>query len=1153
MKYSSFSAFTDVCRCSTRRRWSVALVSLLLVSLMYAPQPATAQADATGRLTGFTPKPVLDGTARLVGPYAPNQKLRLALGLERPHPAEEEQFLEELHTKGSPSFMRFLTLQQWIARFSPSKENEQAIVDWAKSQGLTVTQRYPNRLLVDVEGPVAAIQGAFGININSYKIGSRTHFANDRDPVLPSSVAGLIHSVAGLDNIQVMLPANAHMPEPDFADYVAGPAFAKGPSVGRNGNGTRSRSFLRARTSLPPITNGAYDPTDMFSSEAYDTNALDAQGHCCNPLGNPNVTPPETSIAIMTAGSQAVSDMQGYQSQYPYLAYHFQEFFIDGTPPCCDGEGTMDLEWSTTMANSFGSFVDTAMIYLYDGVNSNFSTFQDMYNKALSDGLARVLSSSYGCAELDCEPSGTMDTDHGIFNSMIGTGWTLVGIAHDGGATAPIYPGGVHECPSHDAVSYPGSDPNFVSAGGTELTLFSGPIYSSEVVWTGGPDGCASNDGGGGGGVSAKWAAPSYQTPQGFANRVVPDVALNADWFHTPQNIFFNGGLGGNGGTSIVAPEVSGFFAQANAYMLYIGSITNQCYNHTIPCAPIGNGNWYIYWFGQNPNYAPHYPFYDITSGCNNNDITAEFGLGFFCAGAGYDAASGWGSFNFMQLAWAINTYRAGDFGGPFVGFSGPSTFAWYNSDQVVSWSISDTSANGNPVTGVAGMSQGWDFDPGDVTSEATPGAGNSFYSGPQFPQATTGCLEFTSGHGCAGGVGQGFHTAFVRAWDNTGAGSLYTYGPVGFDTIAPFTSSTLTGTKNGTIFVSPVKETLTASDFSPGSGLASTVYQINGGPLISYTGPFNISANGDYTVNFHSTDVAGNIEATRTTSFTIARWLLEKSGTTNTLRSISCVSSTKCEVVGASGTIRATINGGSTWNTQTSGITSGLNGVSCVGNFCVAVGNGGIIRTTTNSGGTWNSSPSGTTQNLQGVSCVNTSFCVAVGSSGKILVTTNGGSKWNAKTSGTTNALNSVSCISTSVCKAVAANGTIRATTDGGATWTGQTSGTTNALLGVYCRAGSNFCTAVGGSGTVLVTTNGGGTWSMKSSGTTHNLNAVSCSNTTICRAVGDAGVIIATSNGGGSWSNQPSGTSSPLYGDNTQSLTLAYSVGSAGTILKQ
>jgi photosystem II stability/assembly factor-like uncharacterized protein len=634
---------------------------------------------------------------------------------------------------------------------------------------------------------------------------------------------------------------------------------------------------------------------------------------------------------------------------------------------------------------------------------------------------------------------------------------------------------------------------------------------------------------------------------------MVPDVALNADWYHTPQNIYFNGSLSGNGGTSIVAPEVAGFFAQANAYLLYIGSITNNCYNHTVGCAPIGNGNWYIYYFGQNPNYAPHYPFYDITSGCNNNDVTLANNLSYYCAGTSYDQATGWGSFNFLQLAWAINTYRAGDFGGPSVNFSGPATGAWYNNDQTVSWTISDTSGNGNPVTGVAGMSQAWDFDPGDVSSEATPGSGNSFYSGPQFPNATTGCLELIGGLGCAAGAGQGWHYAYVRAWDNTGAGSLRFYGPIGLDTIPPFTSASLSGTTSGTIFVSPVKDTLTATDFSPGSGVASTVYQINSGTLTSYTAPFTISANGTYVVTYHSRDIAGNVESTKTTSFTIARWLPKTSGTGANLRAISCVSATKCEVVSSGGSIRATTNGGSTWTAQTSGTTNNLNGVSCVGTFCVAVGANGTIRVTTNSGGTWTAKPSGTTQSLLGVSCASTTFCVAVGASGTIRVTTNGGGTWTSKASGTTNSLNAVSCSSTSVCKAVGAGGTIRATTNGGTTWTAQTSGASIALNGVYCPAASTFCVAVGLGGKIIRTTNGGTTWTTKPSGTTQNLNGVSCSSTTVCRVVGNAGTIRSTINGGGAWSNQPSGTTNSLFGVNTQSVTLAYAVGNAGTTLKQ
>jgi len=158
---------------------------------------------------------------------------------------------------------------------------------------------------------------------------------------------------------------------------------------------------------------------------------------------------------------------------------------------------------------------------------------------------------------------------------------------------------------------------------------------------------------------------------------------------------------------------LAGFFAQEGAYLLHLASITgNRCGNHGgsgVACTPMGNGNTYLYYFGQNPNYAPHYPFYDITSGCNSNDITAASSLTSFCAGAGYDSVTGWGTANMLQLAWAINTYLGGDFGSPAVHFSGPVIGHWYNTNQTVSWSVADTSANGAVANGVGGFSQGWD------------------------------------------------------------------------------------------------------------------------------------------------------------------------------------------------------------------------------------------------------------------------------------------------------------------------------------------------------------------------------------------------------------------------------------------------------------
>jgi subtilase family serine protease len=351
---------------AVRRVLAAALIGLA-AAIPAMPQTGTA-------VTGTVPPAVANGTAVAAGHYNPSQILRLVFGLQHPNMAAEEQFLVALHTKGSPEFQKFLTADEWNARFSPSQQDEQAVVNWAQAHGLTVAQRFANRLLVDVEAPVSTIEAALGVTINSYQIGGASYFSNDRDPVVPASLGAIIHSVGGLNSIQVLTPANHGLKEPAFPVYVAGPAIADGDTGSHDGDGSKLSG------TKPNITNGAYDPTDMYSSQAYDTNALDAQGHCCNPLGNSGVTPPATSIAIATAGTQQGSDIAGFQSYYPYLAYHYQEYYIDGTPSCCDGEGTMDMEWSTAMANSFGSYQNTAMIYMYDGVNAGTGTFTDVYH-----------------------------------------------------------------------------------------------------------------------------------------------------------------------------------------------------------------------------------------------------------------------------------------------------------------------------------------------------------------------------------------------------------------------------------------------------------------------------------------------------------------------------------------------------------------------------------------------------------------------------------------------------------------------------------------------------------------------------------------------------------------------------------------------------
>ena len=868
--------------------WTVTCLVFVTLSALVA-QPAWSQVSPTLSSSKIfrphTPRLVQDGTATLIGHYPPNQMLRLTIGLQPPHVEEEQQFLESLQTKGSHDFHQFLTAQEWTERFDPSVQDEQAVVDWLTSQGLAVTHRFPNRLLVDVEGTAATIERAFGVTMNRYQAGDRTIYSNDRDPQIPSTLISIVHSVGGLNNLEVMHPANSKMKEPVFPDYVPGPAIGAPSSSHLNGNSSK-RSPLKAANSglLPGFTSGSpYDPQDMYSTAGYDASALYNLGHCCNPTGNAGGSPPDTSIAIATAGNQLWSDITTFETNYG-LAGNENQLGIDGeSVPCtdttgasCDGEGTMDMEWSTAMANSFGSWVDTAHVWMYDGPNANFSTFNDLYNHMLTDGAARNFSTSWGCEETYCYDNADMDTADGIFAAMVGQGWSLTAASGDHGATA--------NCDDNISVMFPASDPYVVGAGGTTMYLSGGPppSFNSFTAWSGGPDGCALgnprvNDGGSTGGYSAYWATPSYQS--GFPSRGVPDIALNADWYNTPQWMYFSGsgGWNGNGGTSIVAPETVGFFAQENAYLLALGNI---CGTGSSPCSPMGAVNPYLY-----DEYhlagARHYPFYDITTGNNCNDVTTFYSLGCWSAGVGWDPVTGLGTYNFLQLAWAINWYHIPGFTNPVVSFSGPAINRWYNYDQVVSWTVSSPAGNGYPSEGTAGFSQSWDSDPGNPYSMATPGLSgfpgspyNAYYDGPQYPNATAGCLDFT-GASCAGSVGQGWHTVNVRAWGNEGEnGGDYTYGPIGYDTIAPVTTASLSGIiVGGSTYKSAVQVSLSASDPgypTTGSGVSTTYYALNAGGYQVYTGAFAVKYAGTYTVHFLSVDKAGNFEATKSVSFNI-------------------------------------------------------------------------------------------------------------------------------------------------------------------------------------------------------------------------------------------------------------------------------------------
>ena len=884
--------------------------------------------QASVSLPGHVPAQVLDGTATRTSHYNSDQKLRIVMSIRPPHMAEEEEFIKEQQIKSSPNFHKFLTAEEWNSRFAPSVEDEQKVVDWAQSQGLTVTRRFSHRLIVDMEGTVDNIEKAFGVTIDNYQFGDEVDFSNDRNPLLPASLSNIVTTVQGMNNIQRehgSAPGSEHVKGPD---YAPGPAFSSGNNINKDGDPTQlpGHSNLAGNSALSlepnsnaPTTNGNsvpslnpngfMDPVNLFSSEAYNYDGLQALSHCCNVHNDSTGSPAVSSIAIAGFQNFLESDIAGFQKTYPYLAYNLTWYDVDGTPtcskstispPCATGETTEDIEWTIATSNSFGSANATSHVYAYLGGNFNLSTFTAIYSAILDDNKTRVMTTSWSCTEnYDCSyddgtislgQSTTGDTSvigsrHAIFNQMVGMGWTLIAASGDRGASDDCQNGNTNNSnkyidpTAHTSVAYPASDSDFVAAGGTQISMNGNGTWAAERAWQGGfgAGSCQGNGGGSGGGVSIYFDQPYWQSPLSKlgSKRLSPDISLNA--LGQGQNLYINGGLNGDAnGTSVVAPELAGFFAQENTYLNSIGNICGKDGNQA--CTPVGLPNWEIY--DAAIDGAPHDPFYNMLSGCNSNDATQQDGLKYFCAGPGfsldisgrgtqYDLVSGWGSVNMMQLAWAINWELLPAYGNPSISFSGPATNKWYNSNQTVSWTLTDKGSGGLPAPGPAGFTQGWDSIPADPYSEPNGGTGNSFYSGPQYPYATNGCLAFNA-NGCSGGSGQGCHTVKVEGWDNQGVTAYGSYGPLCYDSVDPTIAvSNSPSIPRSGWYNTAVKVTLSATDpgGSNASGIHQSYYQINYAGCYPgyinycsfYSAPFTISAQGQYTVTYFTVDNAGN------------------------------------------------------------------------------------------------------------------------------------------------------------------------------------------------------------------------------------------------------------------------------------------------------
>lgn len=438
----------------------------------------------------------------------PTNQMRLAISLPLRNADALGNFLGQLYNPSSPSYRKYLSPEQFTEQFGPTEQDYEAVKAFATAHGLTIVGTHSNRLVLDVAGPVSAVQDALHVTLHTYQhpTEDRTFYAPDSEPSVDLPVR--ILRVNGLNDY--------FQPKPAFHRRSQTRASSREPMFGQGPGGTYAGSDFR-KAYLPGYTpNGSGQLAGLFELDGYFPSDITTYEQMFNlpnvPLVNVNV--------------------DGFSGPA----------FVDGVIEC-----SLDIEMIIAMAPG------VSQIVVYQGNNTgNDSIITDMLNQIAANPNVKQISSSWLIGDNPAwDP---------IYQEFAAQGQSFFQASGDDGGFNWKAAG-----------QQKTDDPNITLVGGTTLTTSFSGAWKSETTWNwwvefpGEADQGATNASGGG--ISPNYPLPSYQSnvnmtvPNGSqTNRNIPDVALTADNIY----VFALGSDLNVGGTSAAAPLWVGFTAMIN-------------------------------------------------------------------------------------------------------------------------------------------------------------------------------------------------------------------------------------------------------------------------------------------------------------------------------------------------------------------------------------------------------------------------------------------------------------------------------------------------------------------------------------------------------------------------------------------------------------
>ena len=443
---------------------------------------------------------VASGQAVPVSFLAPTERMNLAIMLPLRNQPELTALLGRLNDPTSPDYGHFLSVSQFTEQFGPTAQDYQAVVNFAQANGFIVTNKPPNRLIVDINGSVAQIEKAFHVVMTVYRhpTENRTFHSPDREPSFDLNVP--VKRIAGLNNFSIPRPL---LKKRAAASAIHSNATGSGPQ-------------------------GAYRPSDMRAAY-YGSGSLTGAGQ---------------SVGLLEFDGYKLADVNSDMGGESYTV-PITNVLVDGASAGSDGD---DGEQALDIAQPIGMApgLTSVRVYIAPGTSSIGVGDVDIFNKMATDNKSKQLSCSWGWTPDD--PS----DDDPIFQEFAAQGQNLFVASGDSGK----YTGN-----NNTDYSYPAESVYVVAVGGTDLTTNgAGGPWEAETAWSdssGGPadDGFAI--------PSWQVGVANASNGASSTIRDLPDVAAEANFDNIlcdDGTCYYNE----YGGTSYAAPRWAGYLALAN-------------------------------------------------------------------------------------------------------------------------------------------------------------------------------------------------------------------------------------------------------------------------------------------------------------------------------------------------------------------------------------------------------------------------------------------------------------------------------------------------------------------------------------------------------------------------------------------------------------